>query len=81
MSQVKTLLPDTPETVQTASRVSSPLCPGCQAPLQGRQKVACSDKCRAVVWRQRREAVQAERDRRLRALLEEALVLIETEAE
>lgn len=77
MSQVKTPAPEHSETVQTPPRVSSPLCPGCgKAPLQGRQKVACSDRCRALLWRKGREAAQAERDRQIRDLLKGALALL-----
>jgi len=50
-------------------------CPGCGGPLKGRQKT-CSGKCRAALsWRKQTEA-QAERDRQLRSLLEEALTLL-----
>ena len=78
MSEVQTLPLDTTGAVQTATRVESRLCPACgKAPLQGRQKVACSDRCRALVWRKGREAAWAERDRQVRELLKAALALLE----
>ena len=82
MSPSKTLPPDTPRAVQTASRISSRLCPGCgKAPLQGQQRVACSDRCRARVWRERRAKAAAEtrqaRDREIREHLKAALALLE----
>lgn len=58
-------------------------CQGCGKPLRGRQKVACSDPCRAKANRRRKaealvagERKAAERDRRLRELLEAALYLL-----
>jgi len=45
----------------------------CGAELQGRQAVACSERCRAIRWRQRQAATQDARDRKIRGLLEAAL--------
>ena len=49
------------------------LCRGCGGPLVGRQRVACSSRCRAVVSRERKAEVRRERDAEIRALLETAL--------
>jgi len=50
---------------------------GMRAALQGGQQVACSEKCRARRWRQRRETTRVTRDRAIRALLEAALMKLE----
>ncbi len=65
-----------PESVQTAPDRPPRTCENCGRPLQGRQRVACSDKCRALLWRQGREVARAERGRRVRDLLVEALRLM-----
>jgi len=53
--------------------VGSERCEVCRTALRGRQRVACSDKCRATRWRQRgavaQQAAQQARDREIRALL------------
>lgn len=67
------------ETVQTAPDRPYRTCENCGRPLQGRPPVACSDKCRALVWRQGRQAARAERDRQIRDLLRAALALLERE--
>ncbi len=58
-------------------------CGGCGKPLRGRQKVACSDPCRAKANRRRlADALAAgerkvpERDQRVRGLLEAAMNLV-----
>ena len=57
--------------------VGSLQCEVCGAALQGGQQVACSEKCRARRWRQRRETTRLARDREIRALLEAALTKLE----
>lgn len=55
-------------------------CIVCGAPVGERKgKRTCSGKCRAALSRQRREEAGAERDRLVRALLEQALRLLEGE--
>ncbi len=49
-------------------------CPGCGEPLKSRKK-ACSGKCRAALSRRRRTELQAERDRKLRGLVEDVVRL------
>jgi predicted nucleic acid-binding Zn ribbon protein len=51
---------------------SSRRCPICGTPLTGRQQ-CCSAKCRAAKSRRERSQAQAERDRRVQALLEAAV--------
>lgn len=46
-------------------------CPACGKPLVGRQRSACSDRCRAALSRQRKAQAQGERDRRIDALVEQ----------
>ena len=67
------------QAVQTAPGVpvvGSARCEVCGVPLSGRQRVACSDACRAARWRQRgavaQHAAQQARDRDVRALLRTA---------
>ena len=48
---------------------------GCGKPLTGRQTRACSDRCRAALSRQEREARLAARQAESRLVLEEALAL------
>ncbi len=45
-------------------------CPVCKRPMTGRQKSACSGKCRAVASRRRKAQAQEERDQRLQRLVE-----------
>lgn len=52
------------------------VCPQCSRPLARKQTV-CSPRCRAARWRKRRARAQAERDRRICALLREALRLLD----
>jgi hypothetical protein len=49
------------------------VCRGCAGPLVGRQKVACSGKCRAKASRRWRQIAGLSRDEEIRALLETAL--------
>ena len=54
--------------VQTAGGVSVVgfrQCPVCGAALTGRQVVACSEKCRAIRWRERQAQARAAQDQRL----------------
>ncbi len=51
-------------------------CPVCGRPLTGRQTSACSDRCRAALSRRTRAEGQAERDRRVRELLEAAMRVV-----
>ena len=65
-----------PGAVQTAADapvVGSLRCEVCGAGLQGRQKVACSDKCRAERWRRARAGKADRRLTEVRELLEAAL--------
>ena len=55
------------------SVVGSRQCVACGADLEGRQGVACSDKCRAARWRRQRETTRQVRDREIRELLEAAM--------
>lgn len=48
-------------------------CPICGHPLQGRQKSACSARCRAEKSRRGQAALQADRTGRLRTLAQEIL--------
>jgi predicted nucleic acid-binding Zn ribbon protein len=61
--------------------VASPrACEVCAAPLTGRpQQKCCSARCRAAWSRRRRAEALAERDQRLRALLEGALRVVGAE--
>jgi predicted nucleic acid-binding Zn ribbon protein len=52
---------------------SSRPCPVCGEAMTGRKTSACSDKCRAALSRRTRAAEQAERDQRVRGLLEAAV--------
>jgi hypothetical protein len=49
------------------------LCKGCGGPLVGRQRTACSNRCRAAGSRQRKADAQRERNAEIRALLEAVL--------
>ncbi len=76
-------LPATPEdsplgarALSTASLVDSRGCPVCGNALKGRQRL-CSGVCRANRSREKKAAERAQRDRRLRELLEEALGVLE----
>ena len=60
-----------PRAVQTAGDghvVGSRQCEVCGAELRGGQLVACSEKCWAKRWRQRRETARQHRDDELRVL-------------
>jgi predicted nucleic acid-binding Zn ribbon protein len=48
-------------------------CPICGTPLCGRQKSACSDRCRAAKSRRRRAQAQSEGERRVQELLYSAM--------
>ncbi len=63
----------TPAVVGFRDPISGHPCPVCASPLTGRQRVACSDRCRAALSRRRKADALAERERRLRKLLEAAL--------
>ena len=70
----------TQEAVQTAGDVSVVgfrQCPVCGGALTGRRAVACSEKCRAIRWRQRKVEAQRERDAEIRGLLLGALRRLE----
>jgi predicted nucleic acid-binding Zn ribbon protein len=72
----------TPGAVQTAGDmpvVSSRQCPVCGAALTGRRAVACSEKCRAIRWRHRREQNRRDRDREIGGLLAQAQRLLQAE--
>ncbi len=76
-------LPATPEEPPQPARalpggrlVHSAACPVCEKPLIGRQEF-CSGRCRATRSREKKAAERADRDRRVRGLLEEALGLLE----
>lgn len=45
-------------------------CPVCKRSMIGRQKSACSGKCRAALSRQKKTKAQNERDQRLQRLVE-----------
>ena len=45
-------------------------CKSCGTPLTGRQKSACSARCRAALSRRMRAEAQGERDQRLQRLVE-----------
>jgi predicted nucleic acid-binding Zn ribbon protein len=62
-----------PSSVRTLPVV--PFCPICGTPLRGRQTV-CLAKCRIAQSRQRRERTRAERDAKVRLLLQDALQLL-----
>ncbi len=59
-----------------ASLIDSRDCPVCGKSLKGRQRV-CSGACRAKLSRQKKDTEQAQRDRQLREMLEEALGLVQ----
>ncbi len=66
--------PEHPAKAARALVAGIPLpCLGCGKPLQGRQRGACSAKCRAALSRRRREETRRERDAEIRGLLEAAL--------
>ena len=76
-------LPATPEeppqparALSSGTLVDSAACPVCEKPLIGRQEF-CSGRCRATRSREKKAAQRADRDRRLRELLEAALELLE----
>lgn len=52
-----------PDTISTRQ------CPICGTALTGRQKSACSDRCRAAKSREQRAQALSERDQRLRVLV------------
>ena len=57
-------------SVPGAGMVASPRpCPVCGAPLRGRQRSACSDKCRAAKSRMRRVPLPVAEAREIRATL------------
>ncbi len=58
---------------------SSRTCQVCGKPLEGRERVCCSGRCRAVLSRLREQA-RMERSRKIRRLLDMALRLLEQEA-
>jgi hypothetical protein len=58
---------------QVRAESARALCRGCGAPLVGRQRVACSSRCRAVVSRRREAETRRERDAEIRGLLKAAL--------
>jgi predicted nucleic acid-binding Zn ribbon protein len=75
-----------PEVSSTGARahlyepvVGSPrTCPGCGADLRARPAArACSARCRAALSRQRRAESQKRRDQQIRALLADALRLLD----
>ena len=45
-------------------------CPVCKGPMTGRQKSACSGRCRASLSRKKKAEVLEERDHRLQRLVE-----------
>ncbi len=51
-------------------------CPVCKGPMTGRQKSACSGRCRAALSRRKKAQAQEERERRIQGLLEEAVRLM-----
>jgi len=51
-------------------------CPVCKAPMTGRQRTACSGKCRAEASRKRQVEFDRGRKRKVRNLLEEALEVL-----
>ncbi len=77
-------MPSCPEESERAPLVSpgggvvasAGTCSICGAALTGRQRSACSAKCRAALSRRTRAEGQAERDRRMRELLEAALRVV-----
>jgi hypothetical protein len=56
------------QTATSGTAVGSAPCEVCGAPLKGRQTVACSEKCRARRWRNRRDQARQHRDAELRVL-------------
>ncbi len=56
-------------------------CQACGAPLTGRQRSSCSDKCRAAWSRKKKAQAQEERERRIQGLLKETLRLLEGEGD
>ena len=55
------------------------LCRGCGGTLAGRQRVACSARCRARLSRDQRDEARRARDAELRRLLEAALTMLKEE--
>jgi len=51
-------------------------CPVCKAPMTGRQRTACSGRCRAEASRKRKVEFHRGRKRKVRDLLEEALEVL-----
>lgn len=51
-------------------------CPVCKGPMTGRQKSACSGKCRAAWSRKKKAQAQEEREGRIQGLLEQLLGLL-----
>ncbi len=77
---MSTILSDPQEQPQGArARVAASViasggaCEVCGVPLTGKQEKCCSGRCRAALSRRTRAEGQAERDRRVRELLETAL--------
>jgi hypothetical protein len=70
------MLDPTPEPVVPVESARA-LCGGCGGPLAGRQKVACSGKCRAILSRLRRNRAAVERDKEVRAALEAIAGLVQ----
>ncbi len=69
--------PPSARALSMATLVDSRGCPLCGNALKGRQRL-CSGVCRAKLSRQKKATQQAQRDRRLREMLEEALGALET---
>lgn len=69
-----------PSSVRTLSSDTLVVCPICGVALTGRQTV-CSPRCRITRSRQRRTQTQAERDAKVRFLLNEALGLLDEQGD
>jgi len=65
------------QTARDVSVVGFRQCPVCGGALTGRQKVACSEKCRAIRWRQGREVTRQARDEQVAQHLRTALRLLD----
>lgn len=76
MSQAKTPAPMGLENARAPVVGSSRTCPACQKPLEGRQEVACSGRCRAALSRQRRIQAQTKRDEQIAAAVSAAMWLL-----
>lgn len=61
--------PVAPPVVASGELSEGRLCPICERPLTGRQRSACSDRCRAALSRRRRAKELAERNVRLQGLV------------